>query len=123
MVLPTSPSVWSTALRYDFGSNHPLVGRSAPDFELTDGTKLGELLTKGRGLFLDFDARASLRALASRWSDQIKYVGSDVKDRLGLSAVLVRPDGFVAWAREASPDHEETAHAASRWFGKPSSQR
>jgi 2-polyprenyl-6-methoxyphenol hydroxylase-like FAD-dependent oxidoreductase len=115
--------VWGTALRYDFGSNHPLVGRSAPDFELIDGTKLGELLTKGKGLFLDFDARVSLRALASRWSGQITYVGSDVKDRLGLSAVLVRPDGFVAWVGEASPDLEEAAHAASRWFGEPSSER
>lgn len=110
-------------LRYEFGSNHPLVGRSAPDFELIDGTKLGELLTKRRRLFLDFDARASLRALASRWSGQITYVGSDVKDRLGLSAVLVRPDGFVAWAGEASPDLEEVVHAASRWFGEPSLQR
>ncbi|PRX28231.1 FAD binding domain-containing protein [Paraburkholderia sp. BL18I3N2] len=115
--------VWGTALRYDFGSNHPLVGRSAPDFALTDGPKLGELLTKGRGLFLDFDARASLRALASRWSGQIKYVGSDVEDRLGLRAELVGPDGFVAWAGEASPDHEEAPHAASRWVGKLSSQR
>lgn len=115
--------VWGTALRYDFGSSHPLVGRSAPDFELIDGAKLGELLTKGRGVFLDFDARASLQTLASRWRGQITYVGSDVKDRRGLSAVLVRPDGFVAWAGEASPDHEEAAHAASRWFGEASSGR
>jgi len=48
------------------------------------------------------------------------YVGSHVKDRLGLSVVLVRPDGFVAWVGEASPDHEDAAHAASEWFGKPS---
>ncbi|WP_408259285.1 aromatic-ring hydroxylase C-terminal domain-containing protein [Paraburkholderia phytofirmans] len=57
---------------------------------------------------------------SSRWSGQIMYVGSHVKDRLGLSVVLVRPDGFVAWVGEVSPDHEDAARAASGWFGKPS---
>jgi hypothetical protein len=88
--------VWGISLRYDLGSSHPLVGRSAPDFELVNGTKLGDLLNKGRGLFLDFDARAPLQALASRCSGRITYAASDAKDRLGSSAVLVRPDGFVA---------------------------
>jgi 2-polyprenyl-6-methoxyphenol hydroxylase-like FAD-dependent oxidoreductase len=111
--------VWGVSLRYDLGGSHPLVGRSAPDFELADGTKLGELLRKGGGLLLDFDARPALQALASRWSGGIAYVASEARDRLGLSAVLVRPDGFVAWAGEASPNHDETAQAASRWFGEP----
>jgi 2-polyprenyl-6-methoxyphenol hydroxylase-like FAD-dependent oxidoreductase len=111
--------VWGVSLRYDLGGGHPLVGLSAPDFELADGTKLGELLGKGKGLFLDFDARAPLQALASRWSDRITYVASDAKDRLGLNALLVRPDGVLAWAAEAAPDHEEASQAASRWFGEP----
>jgi hypothetical protein len=68
---------------------------------------------------MDFDARAPLQALASRWSDRITYVAGDAKDRLGLSAVLVRPDGIVAWAAEAAPDHEEASQAMSRWFGEP----
>jgi len=70
-------------------------------------------------LLLDFDASAPLRALAGRWRDRIAYVAGDAKDRLGLSAVLVRPDGFVAWACEAAPSHEEAAQAAWRWFGAP----
>ena len=111
--------VWGVSLRYDLGGSHPLVGRSAPDFELLDGTRLGALLGKGRGLLLDFDVRAPLQALASRWNDRITYVASDARDRLGLSAVFVRPDGFVAWAGEATPDLEEAAQAASRWFGEP----
>ena len=115
--------VWGVSLRYDLGGGHPLVGRSAPDFELVDGTKLGELLRKGKGLLLDFDASAPLQALASRWSGRITYVAGDAKDRLGLSAVLVRPDGFVAWAGEAVPNHEEAAQAASRWFGEPEEAR
>ena len=111
--------VWGVSLRYDLGDSHPLLGRSAPDFALVDQTKLGELLRKGRGVLLDFDARAPLRALASRWRDRIMYVARDAKDRLGLSAVLVRPDGFVAWAGEPEPNLEEAARAASRWFGEP----
>jgi len=111
--------VWGVSLRYDLGSSHPLVGRSAPDFELEDGTKLGEHLGNGRGLFIDFDTRTALRALASRWSGQITYVASDARNRLGLNAVLVRPDGVVAWAGEAVPNHEQAAQAASRWFGEP----
>jgi hypothetical protein len=41
--------VWGISLRYDLGRSHPVVGRSAPDFELVNGTKLGDLLNKGRG--------------------------------------------------------------------------
>jgi hypothetical protein len=110
--------VWGVSLRYDLGGSHPLVGRSAPDFELLDGTKLGELLRNGKGLLLDFDARAPFQALASRWNGRITYVATDAKDRLGLCAVLVRPDGFVGWAADAVPTLEEAAQAASRWFGE-----
>jgi FAD binding domain len=110
--------VWGVSLRYDLGGNHPLVGRSVPDFERVDGTKIGDFLRTGRGLFLDFNSQAPLRALASRWRGRITYVAGDVKDRLGLSTVLVRPDGFVAWASEAVSDNEEAVQAASRWFGE-----
>jgi 2-polyprenyl-6-methoxyphenol hydroxylase-like FAD-dependent oxidoreductase len=114
---------WGVSLRYDLGGGHPLAGRSAPDFEFVDGTRLGDLLRTGSGLFLDFDARAPLQALATRWSGRIAYVASDAKDRLGLRAVLVRPDGVVAWAVEAAPDPEEAAQAAARWFGEPEQVR
>lgn len=111
--------VWGVSLRYDLGGSHPLVGRSAPDFELADATRLGERLRNGQGLLLDFDAAPALQALASRWSGRITYIASDAKERLGLSALLVRPDGFVAWATDAEPDLERAAQAASRWFGEP----
>jgi 2-polyprenyl-6-methoxyphenol hydroxylase-like FAD-dependent oxidoreductase len=111
--------VWGVSLRYDLGGSHALMGRSAPDFELAGGTKLGELMRNGKGQLLDFDMSGPLEALASRWNGKVKYVASDVKDRLGLSAVLVRPDGVVAWACEATPDLEEAARAMSRWFGEP----
>lgn len=110
--------VWGVSLRFDLGGNHPLVGRSAPDFELADGKRVGDLLRTDKGLLLDFDACPSLEALADRWSDRIAYLASDVKDRLGLGALLVRPDGVVAWVCETEPDVEAAADAASRWFGE-----
>jgi 2-polyprenyl-6-methoxyphenol hydroxylase-like FAD-dependent oxidoreductase len=106
--------VWGVSLRYDLGSPHPLVGCSVPDFKLAGGTKIGDLLRDGRGLLLDFDSDAALHALASRWRKRLTYVATDAEDRLGLRAVLVRPDGFVAWACEAAPDLEEFAHAMAR---------
>ncbi|WP_315838365.1 FAD-dependent monooxygenase [Bradyrhizobium prioriisuperbiae] len=114
--------VWGVSLRYDLGEGHPLVGRSAPDFELADGTKLGELLRNGKGLLLDFDTRPSRRTLASRWSGRIAYAAGEARDRLGLSALLVRPDGVVAWAADTFAD-EDVTQAASRWFGDPEEMR
>ena len=109
--------VRGVALGYDLGGSHALVGRSAPDLQLLDGTTVGERLRTAKGILLDFDARAPLHALASRWGDRITYVAGEPRDRLGLSAMLVRPDGFVAWACDNAPDYEEAAQAASRWFG------
>lgn len=115
--------VRGVSLRYDFGGSHPFVGRSVADFELLDGTTVGERLRTAKGILLDFDARAPLQALASRWNGRIDYVAGDVKDRLGVSAVLVRPDGFVAWASDDVPEYEELAQAASRWFGESTQAR
>jgi hypothetical protein len=106
------------SLRYDLGGDHPLVGRSAPDFERVDGTRVGDLLRTGNGLLLAFDDQPALRSLPNRWSRRMTYVASDIRDRLGLRAVLVRPDGFVAWAAEADFDPEPASEAASRWFGQ-----
>ncbi len=109
--------VWGISTRYELGGQHPLVGRSAPDFELADGTRLGALLRQGIGVLLDFDARKPLQSLASGWSGRIDYVASEPSERLGLSAVLVRPDGIVAWAGEETSDQEAAAQAMARWFG------
>ena len=109
--------VWGVSLRLDLGGGHPLVGRGVPDFKLADGTRIGELLRTGRGLLLDFESRAPLQALAARWRGRIAYVARDARDRLGLSAVLVRPDGVVAWAADAVPAPEDAALVMLRWFG------
>ncbi|KFG97172.1 hypothetical protein GQ56_0111465 [Burkholderia paludis] len=98
---------------------HPLVGRSAPDFALADGTRLGERPRHGKGVLPDFDAGRPLQALASRRRDRVAYVASDAQDRLGLRAVLVRPDGFVAWGGEDGANLDDAARAATRWSGAP----
>lgn len=110
--------VWGVSLRYDLDDSRPLVGRSVPDFALASGTRIGALLGQGRGVWLDFDARAPWRELASHWHGRVTYVASDAQDRLGLSAALVRPDGVVAWAAEGDFDPGHAARAASRWFGE-----
>lgn len=106
--------IWGVNLRYDLGGEHPLIGRSCPDFELRDGTKIGSFFRGGNGLLLDFDG--SLKTLEGKWNERVKYVGSDVKERLGLSALLVRPDGFVAWASDVKPNPDDVTRAAARWF-------
>lgn len=111
--------VWALGLRYDLGDGHPLVGRSAPDVELIDGTRLNARLRNGRALLLDLDGRPSRRAFAEEWADRIGYVAGQAKDRLGLSALLVRPDGVVAWAGGEADENGGLAEALSRWFGAP----
>ncbi|MFT8645028.1 FAD-dependent monooxygenase [Gluconacetobacter sp.] len=110
-------------LRYDCGGTHPLVGHSAPDFALADGTRLNDHLRTGRGLLLDFVAQPSLRAFADRWAGRVDYVASDAEERLGLHAVLVRPDGYIAWASDHAADDEGAFQAALRWFGNPRKER
>lgn len=117
--------VWGVSLRYELGGTHPLTGRSAPDFELADGSKVGVLLReakgngKGKGLLLAFEPNASLQALADRWRNKVSLVTSGVNESLGLRAVLLRPDGVVAWASDAAPREAEVVDALTRWFGEP----
>ncbi|UAK26538.1 FAD-dependent monooxygenase [Sphingomonas nostoxanthinifaciens] len=96
--------VWGMSTHYDLGSHHPLVGRSAPNFELVDGTRLNEHLRHGRALMLDFGGSDVLQTLADLSGDQIAYVRCDARDRLDLHALFVRPDGFVAWASDRPSD-------------------
>lgn len=110
--------VWGLSLHYDFGSRHPLVGRSAPDCELLDGARVGRLLRDGKGLLLDFAPHAPLQLLAKGWLGRINYISGEAENRLGLSAMLIRPDGFVAWASDV-PGDDGVEQAATRWFGEP----
>lgn len=108
--------IWGIDTHYDLGGDHPLTGRSAPNFEFEDGTCLGDLMHKGKGLLLDFEASAPRKMLAGEYAGRLNYVARQAKESLGLSAVLIRPDGFIAWASESEADDSSMGEALSRWF-------
>lgn len=107
------------SMRYDLGDGHPLVGCSAPDFELEDGTRLGALLRDGRGLLLDLTQGQELKTLGATRADRLAYRSARVENSEGLAAILVRPDGFAAWAAESPLDQDALKRALQRWFGDP----
>jgi hypothetical protein len=108
--------VWGVFTHTNLGGGHPLIGHSVPNFEFEDGAKIGEFMHDGHGILLDFDGNASIEALAGEFGGRIKYISGGVKDRLAVSAILIRPDGVVAWASGKLPDCSELRKAAARWF-------
>ncbi|MGW4867915.1 rifampin monooxygenase [Streptomyces chartreusis] len=95
-------------VRYDFGEGHDLLGRRMRDLPLERG-RLYELTHDGRGLLLDRTGRLSVKG----WADRVDHV-VDASEELDVPAVLLRPDGHVAWVGE---DQEELLEALRRWFG------
>jgi hypothetical protein len=108
--------VWGVNTQYNLGGDHPLIGHSVPNFTFEDGSAIGGFLHDGQGLLLDFDSNASLKTLVAEYGDCIRYISGSAKDRLGVSAALIRPDGIVAWACDNNPDCSELKKAAARWF-------
>jgi 2-polyprenyl-6-methoxyphenol hydroxylase-like FAD-dependent oxidoreductase len=106
------------SMNYNHPGQHPLIGCSAPDFEFEKGTRLGELLHDGKGLLLDFAESKDLGVLAQAWKERLNYVSMKVKDNKDLTAMLVRPDGFVAWAAESEPDMNAARESIEHWFGR-----
>lgn len=109
--------VWGINTHYMLSSDHPLTGHSVPNFEFKDNTTIGDFMRDGLGILLDFEENASLKALAKEYTNQIKYISGSVKEQLALSAVLIRPDGIIAWATDKSQeDYSDLQEAAARWF-------
>lgn len=108
--------LWGITTRYDLRGDHPLVGHSVPNFEFEDGVQIGELMRGGQGVLIDFEGLDSLKTLASEYGNQLKYVSGRAKEQLGLSAALIRPDGFVAWASDSEPREQFIRQAAALWF-------
>jgi len=101
-------------IRYDFGEGPGLLGRRLRDVRLTQG-RLYELTHHGRGLLLDQTGRLSV----ARWADRVDHV-VDRSEELAESAVLLRPDGHVAWAGD---DQQTLEQHLPRWFGTPDPAR
>ncbi|MBW4718311.1 FAD-dependent monooxygenase [Saccharothrix obliqua] len=107
-------------IRYDVGGgSNPLLGLRVPHLELDRGgrrTSTTELLRSGRGVLLDLGDNEVLRRRAEPWVDRIDIVTATARDTpAGVTAVLVRPDGHVAWAAPGS--HHDLPMALNRWFG------
>jgi 2-polyprenyl-6-methoxyphenol hydroxylase-like FAD-dependent oxidoreductase len=105
--------------RYDLGHGHELAGRSAPDLPLADGTRLAGHLHDGRGLLLDLAGDPELLALAQGWADRVLVVTVGGPEGRPLSALLVRPDGYVAWAADEGAGLDGLQAALTTWFGPP----
>lgn len=108
--------VWGVHTHYNLGGDHYLTGYSVPNFELEDGSTIGELMRDGKGILLDFGMNTLLKNFANEYSGQMKYVSTRAKEQFGLNAVLIRPDGFIAWASDSTPDKQSIRQAAARWF-------
>ncbi|ROQ67275.1 2-polyprenyl-6-methoxyphenol hydroxylase-like FAD-dependent oxidoreductase [Streptomyces sp. 840.1] len=100
--------ITAVGVRYDFGEGHELLGRRMRDVELGRG-RLYSLLHEGRGLLLDRTGALSVAG----WADRVDHV-VDGGGEMDVPAVLLRPDGHVAWAGE---DQRELLGVLARWFG------
>jgi aromatic ring hydroxylase-like protein len=71
----------------------------------------------GQGMPLGLYRNASLEILGSEYGDRIKYVSGRAKEQLALSTVLIRPDGFIAWASDNELDEQSIRPTVALWFG------
>jgi 3-(3-hydroxy-phenyl)propionate hydroxylase len=113
------------AIHYDLGDGHPLLGRRIPDLEMTTAEgprRVFSYLHQARAVLLNFGQRGSL-GLAG-WADRVQladvtYGGEWELPVIGTvaapSAVLVRPDGYVAWVGEGTD--AGLVEALITWFG------
>jgi hypothetical protein len=114
-------------IRYDLGEGHPLLGRRMPDLDLLKSNgplRVFTLLHDARPVLLNLGAPGGFDI--APWAGRVqlidaKYVGPWELPALGPvtapTAVLVRPDGYVAWVGDLTqPGHTD---ALTTWFGPP----
>jgi 2-polyprenyl-6-methoxyphenol hydroxylase-like FAD-dependent oxidoreductase len=112
-------------IRYDFGEGHPLLGRRMPDLDLNTANgplRVFALLHRARPVLINFGEPGALDI--TRWVGRVqsidaKYDGIWELPALGRvsapNAVLIRPDGYVAWVGEQT--QSGLTDALSKWFG------
>jgi hypothetical protein len=114
-------------IHYDLGEGHPLLGRRMPDLDLatTDGPlRVFTLLRHARPALLNLGEPGSLAI--GPWADRVQLIDAEYGGEWELpvlggvaapAAVLIRPDGYVAWVGDLTqpglPD------ALTTWFGPP----
>jgi 2-polyprenyl-6-methoxyphenol hydroxylase-like FAD-dependent oxidoreductase len=114
-------------IHYDLGEGHPLLGRRMPDLDLVTANgplRVFTLLHDARPVLLNLGDPGDLDI--TPWVDRVqlidaKYVGTWELPALGAvtapTAVLIRPDGYVAWVGDLT--QPGLADALSTWFGPP----
>ena len=114
-------------IHYDLGEGHPLLGRRMPDLDLvtTNGPlRVFTLLHHARPVLLNLGEPGGFDITA--WADRVQlidaeYDGSWELPAIGAvtapTAVLIRPDGYVAWVGDIS--QPGLAAALTTWFGSP----
>jgi 3-(3-hydroxy-phenyl)propionate hydroxylase len=122
-------------IRYDLGEGHPLLGRRMPDLDLqtADGhTRVFALLHEARPVLLALGGPGRFGFDIAPWLDRIQVVVDATHDTdvwelpvigevAAPAAVLIRPDGHVAWAGDVSdPD---LPRELARWFGSAGRDR
>jgi 3-(3-hydroxy-phenyl)propionate hydroxylase len=115
-------------IHYDLGEGHPLLGRRMPDLDLVtaDGPlRVFTLLHDARPVLLNLGEPGGFDI--TPWADRVqlvdaKYAGTWELPALGAvtapTAVLIRPDGYVAWVGE-DLTQRGLADALTTWFGPP----
>jgi hypothetical protein len=114
-------------IRYELGEGHPLLGRRMPDLDLRTATGPVRVFTLLHG------ARPALLNLAepggidiTGWADRVQLIDAEHLGTWELpvvgavsapAAVLIRPDGYVAWVGDDT--HAGLPDALRRWFGPP----
>jgi FAD binding domain len=114
-------------IHYDLGEGHPLLGRRMPDLDLVTENgplRVFSLLHAARPVLLNLGEPGGFDI--TPWVDRVqlidvKYVGTWEIPAIGPvtapTAVLVRPDGYVAWVGDLT--HVGLADALTSWFGPP----
>ena len=114
-------------IRYDLGAGHPLLGCRMPDLDLmtADGPRrVFELLHGAQPLLLNLDGPGDFDI--APWADRVRLVDASHEGKWELpvlgtvsapAAVLMRPDGYVAWVGEGT--HLGFTDALATWFGPP----
>jgi hypothetical protein len=115
-------------VHYDLGEGHPLLGRRMPDLDVqtADGpTRIFSLLHHARPVLVDLCESGDLDI--GPWADRVRVVAAEYTGRWELpvlgevsppTAVLIRPDGYVAWVGEHS-SRAGLTESLSTWFGQP----
>ena len=116
-------------IHYPLGEGHPLLGRRIPDLDLstTDGvTRLFALLHEARPILLNLSEPG--RFDITPWADRVRLIDVEFTGSWDLpvlgevpapTAVLVRPDGHVAWVEDGDEDNAGLTDALETWFGPP----